>query len=78
MIIGKLDSVRTIAEIFSYLGSPDVQGNALLLMATINKSYRSAVVSNFKLMLSIIVKGEPRIDQDALDEPDVESETIVK
>jgi hypothetical protein len=62
MIIGKLDSVRTIAEIFSYLGSPDVQGNALLLMATINKSYRSAVVSNFKLMLSIIVKGEPRID----------------
>jgi hypothetical protein len=44
MIIGKLDSVRTIAEIFSHLGSPDVQGNALILMAMINRSYRSAVI----------------------------------
>ncbi len=78
MIIGKVDSVRTIAEIFSHLGSPDIQGNALILMAMINRSYRSAVVANFKLILPIIIKGEPRIDQDALDEPDVESETTVK
>ena len=78
MIIGKLDSVRTIAEIFSHLGSPDVQGNALILMAMINRSYRSAVISNFKLILSIIIKGEPRVDQNALEYPDVESETTLK
>jgi hypothetical protein len=77
MIIGKLDSVRTIAEIFSHLGCADVQGNALILLAMINKSYRSAVISNFKLILSIIIKGEPRLDQDTLDDPDIESETTV-
>ena len=77
MIIGKLDSVRTIAEIFSHLSSPNVQGNALILMFMINRSFRSAVISNFKLILSIIVKGEPIVDTKSLDNPNIESETTI-
>lgn len=78
MHIGKLNSVRTVAEIFCHLGNPDVQGNALILMAMINRGYRSSLIKNFKLILSIIVKGEPRVDQAALEKPDIESEITLR
>jgi hypothetical protein len=77
MHIGKLDSVRTVAEIFSHLGSTNFHGKAVILMAMINREYRRAVISNFKLILSIIVKGEPRVDQNSMDNPEIESETTI-
>ncbi len=62
MHLGKLSQVRLIAEIFSHLGHMEIRGNALILMATVNRSYRHAVVSKFIHILSIIEKGEPRLD----------------
>jgi hypothetical protein len=77
MIIGKLDSVRIVAEIFSHFGSPNWHGKAVILLAVINRGYRHALISNFKLILSIIVKGEPSVAKNVLENPEIESITTL-
>lgn len=77
MIIGNLDSVRTVAEIFSHFGGSNRNGFAMILLAKINRGYRKDLISNFNLILSIIIKGEPRVAQSALENPEIESITTI-